>query len=100
MQLARLAPPIAYNFILIEKYVSTQKYFEAAYENTYGTIQEVPVFGDGATKVLPIFIVAFVLLNVTNFYSNIMNCLGLSQFTFGSGIVDENKVSQGKKLIE
>ena len=52
----------------MEKYIQTnQMEFETAYENTYGTIEEVPVFVLTAAKVLPIFILVFMLLNITNF---------------------------------
>ena len=74
--------------------------FETAYENTYGTIEEVPVFGLTAAKVLPIFILVFMLLNITNFYAKFMSCFGLEIFTFGTGIYDEAKSKEGKQLIE
>ena len=96
IQLARLAPPIAYNFILIEKYVESSQGFVTAYENTYGTIEEVPIFGLTAAKALPIFILLFMLLNISNFYARIMNFFGLGIFTFGTGIYDERKFSEGK----
>ena len=74
--------------------------FETAYENTYGTIEEVPVFVLTAAKVLPIFILVFMLLNITNFYAKLMNCFGLEIFTFRTGIYDETKSKEGKQLIE
>lgn len=115
VQLARLAAPLAYNFLLIEKYRSDQGVFlernqqtskqqtedwgSTAYEYIFGSIDTVPIIGNQVPYILPTFILLFSFLNLTNFYSKLMNCLGLGSFTFGTGIPDPNKLIEGKSLI-
>lgn len=90
--MARLTPPLCYNFLMFIKVD------ESIFNEVYGILNLVPILGKGFSVFFPSLLVVFALLNYFNVFSRIMGWFGLSQYTF-SDSYDDDLILEGKSLL-
>ena len=90
--MAKLAPPLCYNFILFIKIKSS------VFNKVYGVLNLVPILGQMFSLFFPLMLVVFVLLNLFDVYSKIMTKIGISQYTF-SEAYDYHMIAEGRSLL-
>lgn len=90
--MAKLAPPLCYNFILFIKIE------DSVFYKVYGVLNLVPILGEIFSLFFPLMLVVFVLLNLFDVYSKIMTKIGMSQYTF-SEAYDDHMIAEGRSLL-
>ena len=91
--MARMTPPLCYNFILFIKVSGTQ------FERVLGVVDIVPIFGKDFTVFFPMVLFPFVLMNLFNVYSRLMAKIGIPQFGFSDELDDDDKIHDGKRIV-
>jgi len=91
--MARLTPPLVYNFLLLIKVDNTR------FSKVMGVIDIVPILGQDFAVFFPLILVLFCLVHIFNLQGKLMNCLGFPQFVFSENYNDE-RVSEGRDLIQ
>ena len=90
--MARLTPPLCYNFLMFIKIK------ESIFNEVYGILNLVPILGKAFSVFFPSLLVVFALLNYFNIFARIMGWFGLSQYAF-SDTYDEDLLLEGKSLL-
>lgn len=98
-QLAGLATPLGYHFLLLSRVRHTQ------FEDFMGQMQDVPVLGmELFIKGFPVLVGLLCLCNIFDVYSRAVRCLGLSFLEFdgenGGESGDTGPVVEGRRLVE
>lgn len=97
--LVRLQFPLAYNYLMILKYDTS----ETAFSNFIGQMDVVPLFGKAFPVYAPLLILLLCTLTFFNFYARLMNLLGFEHqdgILLGDKDTLDAKVNEGKNLLQ
>jgi hypothetical protein len=97
--LARLALPLCYHFLLL---IDVPPHLSTSFQEFMGQMVLVPILGHQMNQVFPCLVVFVVLCNVTQVYSRVVSCLGLSalEFDWSPSLDSQDPFAEGKELIE
>ena len=97
--LIRIAFPLVYNYLFVLRVPSHPA---TVFEEMQGFMNVVPLLGKSITEYFPLLILVVACLTLSNTYSKIMTCLGLTslQFETASDPAGRQKlIDEGRKLI-
>eukprot|EP00930_Biecheleria_cincta_P072049 TRINITY_DN59492_c0_g1_i1.p1 TRINITY_DN59492_c0_g1~~TRINITY_DN59492_c0_g1_i1.p1 ORF type:complete len:663 (+),score=96.66 TRINITY_DN59492_c0_g1_i1:39-1991(+) len=94
--LARLAAPLSYHFLLLVRLEGT------SFQDFMGQMNVVPALGESFNQVFPCLIALLCTCNIFNFLSRFLRCLTLGgmDFELGTGDDEEERVAEGRQLVE
>ena len=89
----RLAPPLWFNFILLERLKGT------VFENFMGEMKWVPVLGVSFQQLFPIVLVVLAVFNICNVWGALLKLIGLDSYSFESKY-DREKAIEGINYVK
>lgn len=95
----RISFALVYNYLLV---LRIPDHPSTVFEEMQGWMNVVPLLGDSVTEYFPLLILVVALMTLSNTYSKMMTCLGLTSLQFEAPTNPATKqklVDEGKKLI-
>ena len=90
--MARLIPALSYNFLLLLKVKDTQ------FVTVMKVVNLVPIIGLQFAEFFPLLLIVLCLLNGFDVHNKIVNCAGLTQFSFTEHL-DPGRIVEGQTLL-
>lgn len=97
--LARLVPPLCYNFVLLVRADGS------SLQRVMGRMEDVPVLGGTSNRIFPVLVGLFCVCNLLNFYTKLVQIFGLATLEPESpGSVGSEEpchlLMEGQRLVE